>query len=51
MDVGQMSKLCKEAGAEPKICTFDSIGDALKKEKAGTSLDYEAFTKVNTTSC
>ena len=46
VDVGQVGKLCREAGAEAKTCTFDSIGDALKKEKAGTSLDYEAFTKV-----
>lgn len=46
-----MSKLCKEAGAESKMCTFDSIGDALKRERAGTSLDYETFTKVNTMPC
>lgn len=46
-----MGKLCKEAGAEARTCTFDSIGDALKKEKAGTSLDYETFTKVDGMSC
>lgn len=42
-----MGKLCREAGAEPKTCTFDSIGEALKREKAGTSLDYETFVRVS----
>lgn len=45
--MGQVGKLCKEAGAEPKTCTFDFVGDVLRREKTGTSLDYETFIKVD----